>query len=735
MEYFDRLTGTTVSSLEPPLLQGRWLLADSADVKMNAAPAERGDYVTPAFSSKHATLRFSQDGRDRRQPLSFVDESIPGGWSGPRSEWPPLASALDDLQADWRPLLEATSSWENIAASVPPVDPRLSEELHLFDLEKELKERLVHLQTVCQSPREQLETVTERVPVGRARKLSSRASEHLAAHPEDWEHRSLFALVPRHVLSEMPEENLNIYENRVAARLIDRLERYLRMRIRRVRTLQKTLQVAHDFTSDVRNGSPVFIERVTRLWGEAFELDTGEEMRNAQDTLETLLRLRKSLQRLHRSKLYDAVPRTAPVEDQLEPTNLLTEHQHYRHVGLLWRHLLQTEEGAPEPNEHHQKMQGLAQAYEAFTLMLVCRTLYDRGFVPDSSANSSSLRRGQAGLRLLKEAHPDATVIRVRWTEEGFITLKSPNWGTPLQFTPLPGYAAALPSPFPPFWDGITANHQRGDDASPGESVRVLVHPGSRDENEPPATGTGAATSSTDSRSRREADGHANDEKSKNNPGGHTGMVSPAVQVSPQDILSQERIGQTVHKWLDGSRFLRYPLSMASRRPMRQFLLESGDWTSEGTEPREIFVHRMPSAEEEARLEEKIDAKKAELERDGQVSPFVSMVDEHRERLEMLFSELAWLRTCPICNSITSPRLFEARDHTFACMCQMRGCEWGLNLCGECSRPYPYVIPPGFQGAIDQTEEPASADQLIRHFGRDLITPTGANGDVTCPFC
>jgi hypothetical protein len=143
----------------------------------------------------------------------------------------------------------------------------------------------------------------------------------------------------------------------------------------------------------------------------------------------------------------------------------------------------------------------------------------------------------------------------------------------------------------------------------------------------------------------------------------------------------------------------------------------------------------MPSAEEEAHLEEKIDAKKAELERDGQVSPFVSMVNEHRERLEMLFSELAWLRTCPICNSVTSPRLFEARDHTFACMCHMRGCEWGLNLCGECSRPYPYVIPPGFQGAIDQTEEPASADQLIRHFGRDLITPTDANGDVTCPFC
>lgn len=736
MKYLDRITGETTSTVDPPLVHGRWGLASESSVRMNAASPERGDYLVPGFSSDRVSLRLPNAAAEQREVFEFAPESMYEGWSGARSEWPPLASALDDLSANWLPLVEDPGSWKEVARSVPPIDPSLSEELHLFRLDREIEKRLVHLQTVCQSPREQLETVTERVPVGRARKLSPRAAEHLAAHPEDWEHRSLFALVPRHVLSEMPEENLDIYENRVAARLIDRLERYLLARIRRVRTLMGTLKVAHDYTSDIQSGSQVFVHRVTRLWGEAFDLDTQDEMEATHQTLSTLTRLREDLQRLRHSPLYQAVPRTAQVDDQLEPTNLLTEHQHYRHVGHLWRRFLQRREGTPSPETHHETMLSLCRAYEAFCMMVICRTLNEKGYVPADPFSLSSLRRGAPGLTLQKESAPSEQV-QIRWTENGEIALENAQWAFDFRFIPVPGRVSGsdLPSSLPRMADCFssarTVYETMHQDAEAGSdrSIPVIAHPGETggdDESQPQLDG-GAASGEDVPLPEAERDSPRPEE-----------VQNRRVRSSPQDLLSEERMGRVLNKWLSTNRFLQYPFLVESRRPVRDFLLNSGDWVSSANQPGVICVYNSPSEEQRDEFYAQVKERRTRLEREGQVDPFNTMVEEHVERLSTVFAKLRSLQICPVCDVKTSPKLFEAREETFVCVCEKRGCTWGLNKCGECSQTFPYVEPPGFNAASDLTSNgsvPANSEILLRHFGRDLITPIDSEGKVMCPYC
>jgi hypothetical protein len=125
----------------------------------------------------------------------------------------------------------ATSRRGTRCATTPPVAQKLAERARPQPLDLEIARHLQHLQHVCHKPRLHLRVEEERLPVSRARRTPVRAVAELVSHPGDWEHRTLRSIQPSRVLARQIEDEWNLYENRVAVRLVDHLLAYLAKRL------------------------------------------------------------------------------------------------------------------------------------------------------------------------------------------------------------------------------------------------------------------------------------------------------------------------------------------------------------------------------------------------------------------------------------------------------------------------------------------------------------------------
>ena len=121
----------------------------------------------------------------------------------------------------------------------------------------------------CRRPRTHLRVEVERTPVSRARRSPVQAASYLASHTEDWERPTLSAVIPKRILSVVRDDEYDIYENRVAARLVDNLLAYLAAADQRgLATPGALRRSACDFSATAGTGSHWRQARVFRLWGD-----------------------------------------------------------------------------------------------------------------------------------------------------------------------------------------------------------------------------------------------------------------------------------------------------------------------------------------------------------------------------------------------------------------------------------------------------------------------------------
>lgn len=123
-----------------------------------------------------------------------------------------------------------------------------------------------HLHHISLRPRLDLHYEDEVADIGRARRLAKGALVHLASHSECWQRQTLSGVIPKKVLARFSEDDYGIYENRVYARLLDKIERYLHGRLAELRGLQATLNQALRFY-EAENVDYRLREEICRLWG------------------------------------------------------------------------------------------------------------------------------------------------------------------------------------------------------------------------------------------------------------------------------------------------------------------------------------------------------------------------------------------------------------------------------------------------------------------------------------
>lgn len=234
---------------------------------------------------------------------------------------------------------------------------------------------LGHLHTVAKSPRITMRYDEELLPVSRVKRPANNYQRHLAARSECWQQRTFIGIVPSKLRAKISEDEVHIYENRVFARLLDNLERFLRTLISQVNELSEAMRQGLDLegSSSLHRS---LRHSVCETWGESFKDDEAEQLKQfSEDQLISLEeQLRKILQ-LKQTETYRCIPRDAAVPLVLNNTNILQNDPHYIQVRQLWE--LWVKEIAFVSRDYQQifkKAQRHIECYQDFIGLLLLRS-------------------------------------------------------------------------------------------------------------------------------------------------------------------------------------------------------------------------------------------------------------------------------------------------------------------------------------------------------------------------
>ena len=675
MNIFDRLSVKRLDNLpSEPALLGRWLLEPSQEtVTQNGSLVKPGDALIPGIDGQWTVIE-TTGGSPRRG--HFATDCLPN------------EQDLNAIRSLGKVLLNSDKASEGWLGwcETSPFAPNLDQSIAKHPLEDVIEQEFDHLDAVCRRPQTHIRTEVETVLVSRARKLDRNVYTHLASHTEDWLHRKITGVQPRRVLAQVREEQWDLYENRVAVRLVDHLIQWLLERIREVRRVRDDiftpLEQCHVNTQGVWRRS----HRICELWGEAFEYGLGRAQADQRiQDLEVLIHRMLSLMD---SVLYRMVPRQAQAPHPLQMTNLLSNHDHYCGVARLWQAWSKNAvKKALSPSELYQDRQQLLSSYNAWCMLLIVRALNQLEIEPIDNDLDNNI--SPKSIISLKDGYS------LEWQEYGIIVISKEN--KPLiRFVPL---IHALVKAKPNSLKGyITDMVQAVSDIQPWT---IVLHPKVPD-------GPSADFISTTEVQPPQLD---------------TMGAIDFIEVSSFSLDSVERISRAIRWVMWVPRFMLYPPQLSSvPDEYKQRLINNLSYNANY-----YYLTRNISVQEMAEINKvTIDAKNACVEKkkdheritnerqtvQGNPSRRAELNNERRDLLPVInelesksneldnFNEslqiaslvIKDLQTCPICRKqgLISP--YQMKNSCFEAKCESCSANWGLRYDSSLNRRVPFIL-------------------------------------------
>lgn len=716
----DRLGGVGEARSGATLL-GRFVVRDSpsGELLMNSLPAHDGMFLVPKSGGLWRLLRASE----------FVEGTFP------RTQM--LASldvaSIRTVGHSISELIDQGRTWLDVL-DVSPLVPGMSNRAEFQRFEQLLKDNVGHLKEVCQRPRTHLRVEVERMAVSRARRFPAQAANYLASHTEDWGRPNLRSVVPKRILATVREDQFDIYENRVAVRLVDHLVGYLRRRVHEVTRLLRVFEEVSGNHGAAAGGSHWRQGRIYALWGET--LDASETKRKAERTLEQLKYLLFTISGLKDSVLYREVPRRSTVSTTLTMTNILSDDAHYRRVAELWLEWAQLGlEQDIRPRAYFEQMQDLCRSFDGFALLLTLRALDQLGFEPTSLDRPLSDREA--------EVHRGSRTVRLSWSSsDGAISLLGEGV-EPLRIIPLCSSLAMLDAEL---LRGLITDAE----AHAAAGTTVILYPSPLD-----ATAFEHLTPDLAARLR-----------SLTHDVGTAGRRVGFLPVSPWDIGSVERMARQLRWVTTAPTFLAYPPTIARPElteltrarawfdladnqlrilrapiendalPVKRFVEDAAARLKQLEDERENVSDRLREVVRAGGATGSINTRKKELK--AEIIDAMRMLDglqRFESGLAKAVELVDDLLTCPTCNRrADSRRDFIARDQHFSCTCADCSTNWGTIACGQCSKSIPILRLHG----TDWTTKAGEPGWVDRTLGADILAmPWLADSEVrfSCPSC
>lgn len=541
--------------------------------------------------------------------------------------------------------------------------PDASHHAELSPFERAVLDGLDVLSDVCLRPHDRLDRVDELVRADLARRVPPAGLARLAGHTEDWAGVEHARIMPLRVLSERFAEDVDFYENRVVAQLVDRLSEHLTRRIRELTTLADGLTDLDGYNRALNHAqSWRRLARVALLVAKAVSDTTASALAIAE-TLDVFRRARARLAALHRSPVLRRANRRVPVPIRLMRTNLFLGDGRYRQVGALWERWAVHESSILAGVRSAER--AFPAAYAHYVAALSMRALAILGYRPVSPAGalpvagSTVLLRGTAGSVNWSTAGDGTVHIAVDGRIRARLAAVSDDLGQSDAVTARSGALVMRADPTILVYPGLRAAR-----AALPSSTERLVHPAG------------------------------------------FGMLPCLVPVTPLEIEGEERLARALRWVLQGRRFVaEYPPAAELYASVPSSI---NGW-SRPIGPTRVAVTRRPSTDE---VEALVHAT-TRRERDPRRSTASSLA-RATAAVEAAARSFDLFETCPVCHSSTTE--FEPRDRdTFQCRCQVCSTGWGTRICGSCNEVYPVlwlhnVLPDGTGG--DRLDVTAGADLL-----------------------
>ena len=648
MNFWDRLYDTKLANLPGNILPGRFSTAESG-VLINGSQYPEN---TQLHYGASGSLYIEGKGPNCSVECGILEELLPAKLiRSAIAEVVPEPFQLDSLNDEW-------------IKSFVPLVPRVNERIQKTPFELTLPTKIGFLEEVCRDPITLLRVEVERVHTDRARRIPPDAVEYLASHAEDWSRRTLTGVEPERVLSEIINDDYNIYENRVAATLIDRLYIHLLKRIHEIEELRGTLKEKGQIEENSLNSW--HRNRVYSLWGEAVSEDAGYI---AENTLKFLQGLTRRIGTLMDSMLYKSIPGRQRNENNIIDTNIIANEQNYREVALLLNDLNTIEGRHIKKSEAEIYLNRLGEinSFEGFCYLLIMRSLIEFGYaIKNSSKNKSS----QNQIILASNRLPDISVERA---ENGNLKISTAHTNN-IIVVPLFAQLSALMD----LRNGLAELTTSIDSISETSQHRdhvILLYP---DSNEIPIDSLSSISHLEAGPTALLNDAH--------------GIITP-IHVSPFSFYNVERIGICLRRWIFGSNYMEYPRKTPVNNSLKQEVVKLIDCLKDNRV--NGFLHQLKpiSARENSLLEKylKVEVKKA----DGKGRDYITRKHDLEKMLvdmKLMKKRYEDLLVCPVCQSHIAEKDFTITGaNTYRCHCSSCDTVWGLDACAHCQQPYPII--------------------------------------------
>lgn len=407
MILYDRIKQKKLElkDIEKPVIFGRYIILDTKNHIVNDDKENKHKFFVPCDGLD--SILFSNS---KSEKISFIDSPLLD------SKNSLLINTFSEISEE----LEIVDNLNDMNEIIPLLR-NFDKRLDITEFDEFIYKYLFHIEEICREPSYHLKRDIEKVNISRAKRIPIRAINYLASHSEDWSRRKIRTVQPNKILAETIEYNLEIYENKITAKLIDSLLSYFSQRIANdivviEEFIIKVDEIINSLQSKDKNFWYKKLERdYKRLGGLINKLD---DSKNRLDKIKEYIHaIQNRLFSLLTSNLYQDNFKNTILVGHLERTNLFENHQHYRYVKMMWNKVYQTESKSyKEISFENQKN---INFFIDFSWVLIVQSLLLLGFKEEKrQSNSFVFKHRHYPFITIKLSRDEYSNIEVKLNQE-----------------------------------------------------------------------------------------------------------------------------------------------------------------------------------------------------------------------------------------------------------------------------------------------------------------------------
>lgn len=247
---------------------------------------------------------------------------------------------------------------------------------------EEIKRVVPFLLKIVDKPRSFIKSLEEKVPVETAKKINHKAIAKLSRDSNDWYARTVLAVKPKNVISDINEETIDLYENRFICSLTDRIARlvasrrhYYQDQIKNLDDNSAIFAMERDYHT---TSSFPFFNKVNKNSMNYVSDNSFRE--KLEQELEKTIEVEKKIRLIKRSEFYRTLHKKRKVIDPIQKTNILMFEFNYNQAYKLWKLLNQFHEENKLENDIEIDIDDLNNYYFIYCFISILSALHDMGF-------------------------------------------------------------------------------------------------------------------------------------------------------------------------------------------------------------------------------------------------------------------------------------------------------------------------------------------------------------------